>query len=293
MQEVGLQGQCTDDSTLSAEQEAELAEKMRQCEESDRIKDDRYHLCYEPFRTTVMRQGLVWTITAHDQVRECLWSIARQMLNRDDGQRAINRRNRHMPPKRLQLYWMGGEPGVIPEGVVYPFGDRNKQQSVFELTENKNLDSDMMGTIFELAYAALRAAKITIPDGIGAWAVICKYRLKDWISEHRDNDYYCNEFPYIVSFTACGAAVFKINPKDKQNKHNVPELVADDTTGWMFTQTVKHEVPRTKTEPRINITARFGALGTSILFKIPDWFNSFVVRNGKRVRDIGYLSNSD
>ena len=46
----------------------------------------------------------------------------------------------------------------------------HKQQSVSELTENKNLDSDMMGTIFELAYAAFRAAKITIPDGIGAWA---------------------------------------------------------------------------------------------------------------------------
>ena len=108
---------------------------------------------------------------------------------------------------------MGGEPGVIPKGAVYPFGDRNKQQSVFELTINKNLDSDMMGTIFELAYAALRAAKITIPDGIGAWEVIFKYRLKDWISEHRDNHCYCDEFSYIVSFTAVEQQSLRSTPQ--------------------------------------------------------------------------------
>ena len=58
-------------------------------------------------------------------------------------------------------------------------------------------------------------------------------------------------------------------------------------------QKVKHKVSRTTTEPRINITVRFGAFGAAILFKIPDWYNTLVVRNRKRVRDIGYESHSD
>ena len=45
--------QHTVDSTLSAQQEAELAETKRKCEESDRIKDD----CYQPLLRAIHDLG--------------------------------------------------------------------------------------------------------------------------------------------------------------------------------------------------------------------------------------------
>ena len=224
-----------------------------------------------PFpEVSVKLKDVCYTLSVHDHLKEIMWWVALNILKRTDGQKALNRRFPDQEPTKKMLYWMDGEKGVIPPGKPYIFGEREMQTGVYALTPS-NLPAPIMKPIVDWAKLALAKAGVRAPPAhYGAWVVICLYDSEnDRLGKHCDNDYWAKEYNKIVLMTAIGSASLALNPTAKLK---APLYVADDDTVFIFNQNVPHAVKETKEAPRISFTVRFGEIGATQLFKVPNWW---------------------
>jgi hypothetical protein len=231
-----------------------LRDAYEKLEQDEKAKDEEYYGMKVGFTLSqTLKPETAWTIAPLDWVRNTLWTVAEEVKELENGQSATNYQDRSKPARRRQLYWMGAEDNVIPSGSVYEFSVK-WEESKFELQPG-TLPAELVEIIMVVVRLAMETVNCPVPENIGGWIVVCKYDIDDAIGEHADDDYVCEQYPYIVSLTACGEGDFEINATGQQ-KQNVKVRKADDTVAWIFTQLVRHKLVRTTKAPRISITVR-------------------------------------
>jgi len=122
---------------------------------------------------------------------------------------------RHSEPSTAdKSYMLSTAPGLNPEGRPYRFGG----YTVFPTP----MDEEDMDTLTNLTHLALAQHNLEMPDTHAPFWVTCKYTNNANVGYHRDTDYKSgtekNDFPYIISFTLMGKALFCFNVREHKSR---------------------------------------------------------------------------